>query len=162
MQTHRRPLVHAPRRWSLFTSLYHHLDRNASCLLRWGSSSTRPAQLIHILGIGNIGQLIAHSLARISPAPPVALLLHRPELLSEWEEAGRCIDVVTDSSSDKRRGFTTEMVSNDNGDANATNSIIKNLIVTTKTHATSAAIQPLKHRLNHESTILFLQNGMGK
>ena len=143
-------------------NLSHHL--NASSPLHRSSSASSaadPAEPIHILGIGNIGNLIAHSLARISPVPPVILLLHRPGLLSGWEEAGRCIDVTTDSSLDKQRGFITEMVSKDNSNANATGGIIKNLVVTTKTHATSAAIQPLKHRLNNESTILFLQNGMG-
>ncbi|KAH0562072.1 hypothetical protein GP486_003224 [Trichoglossum hirsutum] len=161
MQTYRRPLVYTLSLPSLFMEP-HQPNSNTSSLLRWRSSSVCPAEPIHVLGVGNVGKLVAHSLARVSPAPPVALLLHRPELLSEWEKAGRCIDVVTDGSSDKQRSFTTEMISNDKSDANATSSIIKNLIVTTKTYATSAAIRPLKHRLNHESTILFLQNGMGR
>ncbi|KAI9769739.1 MAG: 2-dehydropantoate 2-reductase (Ketopantoate reductase) (KPA reductase) (KPR) [Geoglossum umbratile] len=143
----------------LLMSLSHRLHAR-SPLYRESSSSSaaHPAEPIHILGIGNIGNLIAHSLARVTPAPPVVLLLHRPGLLPEWEKVGRCIDVVTDRSSDKQRGFTAVLVSKDNG---ATGGIIKNLVVATKTHAASAAIQPLKHRLSNESTILFLQNGMG-
>ncbi|KJX99803.1 hypothetical protein TI39_contig351g00005 [Zymoseptoria brevis] len=39
--------------------------------------------------------------------------------------------------------------------------MIHNLIVTTKTVTTVAALAPLKHRLNRNSTICFLQNGMG-
>jgi len=38
---------------------------------------------------------------------------------------------------------------------------IENLIITTKTLNTVAALSPLKHRLNAQSTILFTQNGMG-
>ncbi|MDI1486973.1 MAG: 2-dehydropantoate 2-reductase (Ketopantoate reductase) (KPA reductase) (KPR) [Ramalina farinacea] len=40
-------------------------------------------------------------------------------------------------------------------------SIIYNLVVTLKAYATAKAINSIAHRLTRESTILFLQNGMG-
>ncbi|KAI9774132.1 MAG: 2-dehydropantoate 2-reductase (Ketopantoate reductase) (KPA reductase) (KPR) [Geoglossum simile] len=147
MQARRQSLVCTLQCRPFCVSLFHRLGRSPP-----PHHQARPADPISVLGIGNIGSLTAHSLAKAFPVPPIVLLL---QLLSEREEAGRCIDVVTDGSSDKQGGLTTEVVSQGNG------SIIKHLVVATKTHATSAAIQPLKHRLSNESTILFFQNGIG-
>jgi len=47
-----------------------------------------------VLGVGNIGLLFAHSLAMELNAPPITLLVHRPELLEEWEKNGRNILLV--------------------------------------------------------------------
>jgi hypothetical protein len=66
------------------------------------------------------------------PMPPVVSLLHRPQLLSEWEEAGRCIDVVTDGSP----GDFTEIVSQGKSGASTTSAIrsaIRHLVVATDT-----------------------------
>src|SRR5690606_33384336 len=38
---------------------------------------------------------------------------------------------------------------------------IEHLIVTTKIHQAHRALEPLKNRLSRESTIAFIQNGMG-
>lgn len=152
----RRPLLSLDLSHPIDMSLQHHNSRRRSYSIN--AINNEP---IHILGIGNLGKLIAHSLAKSSPAPPVILLFHRPEMASHWDEAGRYIDVVTRGSSDKQYGFRTEIVSRNNDDVKIS-SIIKNLVVTTKSHATAAALQPLQHRLTSASTILFLQNGMGR
>ena len=111
---------------------------------------------IHILGLGNLGKLVAHALASSHPAPPqVTLLLHRPELYSQWDKAGHYIDVVTNGVSDRRGGFQIEETSGEES------SLIRHLIVATKAYATIPALKPLRHRLRDESTMLFLQNGMG-
>ncbi|OCL13482.1 2-dehydropantoate 2-reductase [Glonium stellatum] len=115
---------------------------------------------IYILGVGSIGKLFAHSLAKSSSAPPVTLLLHRPELAVDCDKAGGCIEVVKNGSADKQCGFQTEVILQKGGDT-STHEIITNLIVVTKAQATVPALQPLKHRLTNESTILFLQNGLG-
>ncbi|KAI7218046.1 hypothetical protein KC333_g3843 [Hortaea werneckii] len=47
------------------------------------------------------------------------------------------------------------------GDYAKRNEPIHNLIVTTKAPLTVSALLPLRHRLGHQSTICFLQNGMG-
>lgn len=107
---------------------------------------------IHILGLGNLGKLVAHSLASSHPAPPqVTLLLHRPELSAQWDKAGHYIDVVTQGVSDPRAGFQIEETFGEES------GLIRHLIVATKI----PALKPLRHRLSHESTMLFLQNGMG-
>ena len=111
---------------------------------------------IHILGLGNVGKLVAHALASSHPAPPqVRLLLHRPELSAQWDKAGRYIDVVTKGVSDPRAGFQVEETFGEES------GLIRHLIVATKTYATIPALEPLRHRLSNESTMLFLQNGMG-
>jgi 2-dehydropantoate 2-reductase len=113
---------------------------------------------IHILGLGNLGKLFAHSLATYNPTTPITLLLHRHGLVAEWKKAGQCIEVVTNGVSDKRNGFGIDMVL---GPWGQEKSVIKHLIVATKTYATLAALAPLKHHLTEDSTILFVQNGMG-
>jgi 2-dehydropantoate 2-reductase len=129
------------------------LSRRSSTVA--ASNSLEP---IHILGLGNLGKLFAHSLARYNPTTLITLLLHRRELVAEWEKAGQCIEVVTHGVSDKRGGFGIDVVFEPWGQEK---SVIKHLIVATKTYATLAALTPLKHHLTEESTVFFLQNGMG-
>lgn len=116
---------------------------------------------VYILGTGNIGKLFAHSLAKKPSPPPVTLLLHRPGLAREWEEFGKCIEILRNGSSEKQYAFGTELLVHDNGSV-LTGGLIRNLIVGTKATHTTAAIAKIKHRLNEQSTILFTQNGMGK
>lgn len=109
---------------------------------------------VHVLGLGNLGKLLAHSLRKQHPEVPITLLFHRPSLLDEWNRAGKCIEIVRGGVSDRQSGFTHEDVSH-NG------SRIQQLIVATKTHATVRALQSIRERLNSSSTLLFLQNGIG-
>lgn len=111
---------------------------------------------IHILGIGNVGKLIAHSLRKSRPETPVTLLFHRYGLEQEWNVAGRNIEIVSSGKSDLRNGFNHEMLSPEQS-----RGAIKHLVVATKTYATVAALYPLKDRLDQSSTILFTQNGIG-
>ncbi|KAL8864513.1 MAG: hypothetical protein Q9198_009814 [Flavoplaca austrocitrina] len=112
---------------------------------------------IHILGLGNLGKLTAHYLAA-SKSAPVTLLLHRPEQVGQWDEAGRSITLTTNGHSHIESSFQYEKTfESDPGNA----SQIHHLIVATKTYATAEALRPLRTRLNADSTILFLQNGMG-
>ena len=119
---------------------------------------TSACKSIHILGIGNLGKLVAHSLAASKSAPKVTLLFHRPDLVNQWDEAGRRIDVVSKGFSDPRNSFDVERTFDSTVKHNGP---ISYLIAATKTYATTEALRPLRHRLNHDSTILFLQNGMG-
>ncbi|CAO2651324.1 Nn.00g096210.m01.CDS01 [Neocucurbitaria sp. VM-36] len=112
------------------------------------------SQAIHILGLGNLGKLLAHSLRKSHPDIPITLLFHRPGLVDEWDKAGRSIEVVRDGVPDRQSGFLHEDVSRSRGD-------IQNLIVATKTYSTVDALQPVSSRLGPLSTLLFLQNGIG-
>lgn len=115
---------------------------------------------VYILGTGNIGKLFAHSLAKKPSPPPITLFLHRQGLVREWEECGKCIEIIKNGSSDKQYAFDTELLAQDNSCA-LSEGLIRNIIVSTKAMHTTAAISRIKHRLNGQSTILFTQNGMG-
>lgn len=117
-----------------------------------------PSGRIHVLGLGNLGRLYAHALAKADSTTPITLLFHRPSLLGEWEEAGKSIWITTDGVPDRTATFDIELVSPDRPQAEGT---IDNLILATKTIKTASALQGIKHRLTSESTILLTQNGMG-
>ena len=62
---------------------------------------------IYILGAGNLGSFIAHSLAGIPQRPPITLLMLNRQL-QRWEEHGSCIDLTTHGMRETRRGFEVE------------------------------------------------------
>lgn len=63
---------------------------------------------IHVLGVGSVGLLIAHSLAGIPNRPPVTFLTRTRASARNFEAIGRCIELVTDGVSDIRGGFDVE------------------------------------------------------
>lgn len=142
---------------------------------------------IHILGLGNVGTFVAHSLAARKSPPPITLLLHTPALYSEWLKRKRCVSVKTNGLDDIRTGFDVNLLSHgtweslpyrkngedideqlgsgevheDLAQSNQDDETIECLIVTVKAQQTAAALKSVKHRLTPESTVLLLQNGMG-
>ena len=64
---------------------------------------------IHILGAGNLGAFVAHSLAGIPNRPPITLLLHRRQLRI-WEDYDRSIEIISHGMKETRRGFEAEAV----------------------------------------------------
>lgn len=64
---------------------------------------------IHILGAGNLGAFVAHSLAGIPKRPPITLLL-RPRQLRMWEDYDCSIEIITNGVKETRRGFEAEAV----------------------------------------------------
>jgi ketopantoate reductase len=113
---------------------------------------------VHILGLGNLGKLFAYSLAKCNQGTPITLLFHRSSLIPEWDKAGRSIEITTKGVSDRQTGFEYELLEDS---SNREAGMIKNLVVATKTYTTVSALRPILHRLNKDSTLLFLQNGMG-
>ncbi|KAE8410914.1 ketopantoate reductase PanE/ApbA C terminal-domain-containing protein [Aspergillus pseudocaelatus] len=132
-------------------------------------SHTESSSRIHVLGLGSIGTFTAHGLSEIPSRPSVTLLLHRESLLGGYQENGNQILLTT------REGFQIGYSGYDlevhrtNGwypepsspSSEAINSSISHLIISVKATQTVSALQPLKHRLDAKSTILFLQNGSG-
>ncbi|TVY82648.1 putative 2-dehydropantoate 2-reductase [Lachnellula suecica] len=128
---------------------------------------------IHVLGSGPTGKFIAHSIAALSHAPPVTLLLHTNRLMRKWNSEGRAVSVFRDGKLSAQSKIQVEFARDDdtrafqggqNGPYQHTersNSIIKHLIVTTDGPSTLPALSRIMHRLRSWSTILFLQDGMG-
>ncbi|KAJ9202985.1 hypothetical protein DTO021D3_5797 [Paecilomyces variotii] len=147
---------------------------------------------IHIIGMGNIGTFVAHSLARGTSPPPITLLLHNTDFYRRWLEMKGCLSVSSNGLDDIRTGFDINVLHDDtwyslpywdgsrprelpsNSDTASEKEIeeqitqsaqddekIECLIVTVKAPQTVKALKSVSHRLTPESTVLFLQNGMG-
>ncbi|KAL9120408.1 MAG: hypothetical protein Q9187_003031 [Circinaria calcarea] len=119
---------------------------------------------VHILGSGNVGQFVAHALAGIPNPPPVKLLLHHRSLLIQWRKSGQKLVLITNRKAEERTGYGVELALPPEQTHHAereSNGIIQNLIVSVKTPNTAVALSSIAHRLNRDSTVLFLQNGMG-
>ncbi|OCF54540.1 hypothetical protein L486_08090 [Kwoniella mangroviensis CBS 10435] len=114
---------------------------------------TRTGTRIHILGIGSIGTLVAHHLQLSSPAQPMSLLVRSPNTFPTSLSSTRG-SVKTTSS-----GYNIE--SSISSSPSLSDRPIKSLLIATKTTQTSSALEPLIHRLNENSVITLLQNGMG-
>lgn len=118
--------------------------------------TTDDSHRIHILGAGNLGQYLARGLVKQNSKLPVTLLFHRNGLLRDWQVAGEAIECVTDSAVDRTGGIDVELLS----DAEKAEPI-KHLIVACKTYMAVPALKQVQRRLDENSTVVFLQNGMG-
>ena len=122
------------------------------------SRANRDGERIHILGAGNLGQYLARGLVIQDPKVPVTLLFHRKGLLDDWKAAGETIECMTDGAVDRTGGIDVELLDQAGDEAET----IKHLIVACKTYMTVPALKLVRSRLDEKSTIVFLQNGMGK
>ena len=119
---------------------------------------------IYMLGVGSVGRLVAHSLSGLPNPPPITLLLRRASDKTDWQRHGESIEIIRHGISEKRQGFEIEM---SGGGESITSrpwqnrGPIHNLIVTVKAPWTVRLLAPIAKRLTPESTIIFLQGGMG-
>ncbi|PON20812.1 hypothetical protein TGAM01_v210320 [Trichoderma gamsii] len=122
---------------------------------------------IFILGIGNLGRLYASCLSMHSPRPPITLVVHRKELLSQWIqgpgiEIMRLGQVYGGKNEFQIEWWTEEAPSHgpvrEVADANK----IRNLLVITKAAAAMPETDRLRRYLNGNSSVVFVQNGMSK
>ncbi|KAF7852922.1 hypothetical protein EAF04_010861 [Stromatinia cepivora] len=116
---------------------------------------------IHILGLGNLGKLFAHSIATKPKSPPITLLLHRPHLYHMAKAEGPKIKIYHDGVWHGNGHYDVELTSQDGNKSHSDTRVISNLIVTTKSHKMTEALAMIKHRLTRMSTVLFIHNGMG-
>lgn len=150
-----------------------HTSRNASSSI-YQNIEVPPR--IYISGTGSVGKLVAHSIRGVVDPPPVTLIFHRPTFKQEFEQAESLLKLKTGRTIESRTGFDSELALPERRDLNRAVQIptdrerfeeqegvepITNLIVTVKAPDTLAALRPLLPRLSADSTILFMQNGMG-
>ena len=119
---------------------------------------------IYILGNGNVGKLVAHSLAGIPNRPPITFLLHYQGIVNQWYKGGKSIEIIQHGTSERSSGFDVELISSHGpGEPSylQTRSTIHSLVVSVKAPATVEALSTIAHRLGRESTLLFVNDGMG-
>ncbi|KAK4200785.1 putative bassianolide synthetase [Triangularia verruculosa] len=114
---------------------------------------------IYILGAGNIGKYVAHSLAKHVQCP-VTLIFRQEDSYQKFIDNGSQVTQwINRKRQDTRAGFGAEYI----GRYQRLNrpEPISNLIVSTKGQQTLAPMSALAPRLDRNSTVLLLQNGMG-
>ena len=89
------------------------------------------------------------------------LLHHKYDLLKRWEASSQTITLVKHSMKESQTGFESQgafpTFRNRNPDAPP----IYNLVLACKAYMAAKAVESVAWRLRPESTIMFLQNGMG-
>ncbi|KAF5843730.1 ketopantoate reductase [Dunaliella salina] len=105
----------------------------------------------HVLGVGSVGQLLAHALRR--HAFPVTLLARREELVQEFQAAG---SLLTCQHGPEQ--FSTEQADMELVQGNGSN--ISNLVISTKGNNVVDAVRSVQGRLLPASSIILIQNGM--
>lgn len=121
---------------------------------------------IYVMGVGNLGRLFASSLAQSSNPPPITLVVHRRELLTEWTNS-KGIEILRDGVLDSQKNFDIEWWTDTQPDHGPIREVsdgkkIRNLIVTTKATAALPQVDRVRRYLDQNSTVAFAQNGMSK
>jgi len=113
---------------------------------------------IHILGGGNIGSFMAHSLRSLPSSRPDITLLLRGTTYKTFLKRYSIVlqDTTTTPPTNIVRLFTSALPSS----SVFLPAHISKLVVATKTHQTLAALAPLIPRLSRKSSVVFLQNGI--
>ncbi|KAL6890966.1 ketopantoate reductase PanE/ApbA C terminal domain-containing protein [Trichoderma evansii] len=122
---------------------------------------------IFILGIGNLGRLYASCLSMQSPRPPITLVVHRKELLSQWIqgpglEIVRLGQVYGGKDEFQIEWWTEEAPSHGPVREIVNAGKIRNLLVVTKAAAAMPETDRLRRYLDSSSSVVFVQNGMSK
>ncbi|KXS98367.1 hypothetical protein AC578_4698 [Pseudocercospora eumusae] len=115
---------------------------------------------IYILGVGNVGKLLAHAIKTLPEPPNVTLLMHSKALLEAWEAGGKSVVVQSQDGIECSTGYDVELVQPDSH-TSSTWTPIRYLFVATKTFATSSALESIRSRISSETRIYFFQNGIG-
>ena len=138
---------------------------------------------VYVMGVGNVGSFIAHSIRGVPNPPPVTLLFPSRERLNAWHESPQRLSLVTEGDTETRDGYDAELAvprvrfhgkevttsaGGEEAEAGAPQTLegestapISSLIVCSKAHQVLQGLSAVKHRLHRDSVILFLQNGMG-
>lgn len=164
-----------------------YLSTWANDLKEAAQGSTQPplSGRIHFIGMGNVGTFIAHSLAARPSPPPTTLLLHHQSFYQSFCLHKKRLCVNSNGLDDLRSGFEVEVYENGgwhmkegnlkttsdhrHGTGEPTREVgevdsdlpIECLVVSCRANATPKILRMVKHRLNSNSTICLIQNGMG-
>ncbi|KAK0729729.1 hypothetical protein B0H67DRAFT_457274, partial [Lasiosphaeris hirsuta] len=118
------------------------------------------ADEIYILGLDLVGKYITHTLAGCETIPPVRYLIHHNALWNSWNKAGRQFTLHRGNKAIVRTRVIGELYSPTDPKFGSMK-LIHNLIVTVPAGSVVFALAPLKHRLDHRSTICLIHDGLG-
>ncbi|KAK5997471.1 Ketoisovalerate reductase BEA2 [Cladobotryum mycophilum] len=116
--------------------------------------------------VGNLGRLYASSLKQHPDNPPVTLVVHRKELLSQWLDSNG-IEITRFGALKVNRDFDVEWWTETPPEQGrvcevAGGKALHNLIIGTKASSAMPEVDRLRRYLSRNSTAAFLQNGMSK
>jgi 2-dehydropantoate 2-reductase len=122
--------------------------------------SASPSARVHVLGLGALGKLVAHSLRASYPHLHITIVFRRWAPAIDFQRGGGRIEIAgNDGTVDVQSGFEYEVLEEPQAVARLE---VRNLIVATKTYDTRGAVAPFVGRLPPTSSVLFLQNGLGE
>jgi 2-dehydropantoate 2-reductase len=126
---------------------------------------------IHVLGLGAIGGLLAHNLRRVLPSQHSITIIHKKlQDVQQFTENGRSIRVERSGLAATSKGFLDEVYDRrskpphsqqQEQELERETSHIESIFVALKAHHIVKALKVLGPRLNANSTIVLLNNGMG-
>jgi 2-dehydropantoate 2-reductase len=127
---------------------------------------------IHVLGTGWVSKYIAHSIASLPHAPPVAMLVNRSSMIEDWQQEGAGIRLIRGEKIHTQLGIELESVRHFPRRARRTKSDyipgtfmsipqerIDNLVVAADAHFVIPALLSIRHRLHPATTICFVDGG---
>lgn len=121
------------------------------------TAATRP--LVHILGLGSMGTVLAVDLLRFTNALVVPLFRSNEKLLRFQEEFQSTIGIRKIYK--EGAPLLTCKVERSESPETFCGEHIKNLVVTTKTYQTKAALAPFLPFIDSNTNLILIQNGLG-
>ena len=129
--------------------------RDAPVASRW-----EPSDQIHVYGLDLPGRYIAHALAGSETIPPVHYLIHRSYVWKCWNEAGRRLTLHKGENSVAHSRVIGEYIGPRTHTVGS-DEVIRNLLVTVPAGNVVRALEPIVHRLDRNSSICLVQEGLG-
>lgn len=121
------------------------------------TTSSKP--IVHILGLGAMGVLLAVDLLRFSNALVVPLFRSRERLVRFQDEFNSTLAVR--KLFEKDQPLASCKVERSESPETFSGEMIKNLIITTKTYQTKEALQPYLRFIDRNTNLILVQNGLG-
>ncbi|KAK4208693.1 hypothetical protein QBC37DRAFT_296179 [Rhypophila decipiens] len=118
------------------------------------------SEQIYVMGSDLVGRYIAFLLAGTETIPPIRYLIHRMNLWNAWENCGRQLQIQRITGVEKRNRVKAEFMSM-KASPPLPGPLIPNLIITVPPGSVVGALAPIKHRLDHRSTICLVHHGLG-
>lgn len=114
---------------------------------------------VHVLGFDPKAYFIAHCLAGYEYLNPVKLLIHKRAIWNTWEREGKRLLLLQGVNRILHDRAEAEWIGT--GYMARSNEHIEQLVVTVPCHQTRQAIENIKHRIDHRTTICLVQDGLG-